>query len=58
MKTDGTKVKEEKFAEQLLFSFEKMVSFHFFVNFSNVLLLNFVVFALPLPKILISTQMM
>ena len=37
MKTDGTKVKGVKFAGQFLFSFEKMVSFYFFVNFSNVL---------------------
>ena len=45
MKTDGTKVKERKFAGQFLFTFEKMVLFYFFVNFSNALLLHFLVFA-------------
>ena len=35
MKTDGTKVKEGKFGGQLLFTFQKMVSFYFFVNFSE-----------------------
>ena len=57
MKTDGTKVKGVKFAGQFLFSFDKMVSFYFFVNFSNVLLLyDFLVFAFPLWKIVISTK--
>ena len=35
-----------------------MVSFYFFVNFSNVLPLYFLVFAFPLWKIVISTKMM
>ena len=35
MKTDGTKVKEGKFGGQLLFTFQKMVSFYLFVNFSK-----------------------
>ena len=45
MKTDGTKVKEGKFGGHLLFTFEKMVSFYF-VNFSNVLELHFLVFCI------------
>ena len=57
MKTDGTKVKERKFAGQFLPTFQKMVSFYFFVNFSNVLELDFLVFAFPLWKIVISTKM-
>ena len=51
MKTDGTKVKEGQFARQLSITFQKMVSFYFFVDFSNVLHLYFLVFALPLWKI-------
>ena len=47
MKTDGTKVKEGKFAGQFLFSFQNMVALYFFVNFSNVLELYFLVFAFP-----------
>ena len=43
MKTDGTKVKEGKFGGYLLLAFQKMVSFYF-VNFSNVLELHFLVF--------------
>ena len=35
MKTDGTKEKEITFAEKFLISFQKMISFHFFVNFSK-----------------------
>ena len=58
MKTDGTKVKGVKFAGQFLFSFEKMVLFYSFVNFSNVLPLYFLVFAFPLWKTVISTKMM
>ena len=50
MKTDGTKV-------NLLFSFQKMVSFYFFVNFYNVLELYFLVFAFSLWKIVISDQL-
>ena len=57
MKTDGTKVKEGKFARQFLFSFQNMVTFYFFVNFSNVLQLYFLVFAFPPWKILISAKM-
>ena len=51
MKTDGTKVNEVKFAERFLFSSQKMVSFYFFVNFSNLLKLYFFVFAFSLWKI-------
>ena len=51
MKTDGTKVKEGQFARQLSTTFQKMVSFYFFVDFSNVLHLYFLVFSLPLWKI-------
>ena len=51
MKTDGTKVKQGQFARQLSITFQKMVSFYFFVDFSNVLHLYFLVFALPLWKI-------
>ena len=57
MKTDGTKVKEGKFAGQFLFSFQNMVTFYFFVNFLNVLQLYFLVFAFPPWKILISAKM-
>ena len=42
-----------KFARHFLFSFDKMVSFYFFVNFSNVLPLYFLVFEFPLWKIVI-----
>ena len=45
MKTDGTKVKERTFAEQLLLSFQKMISFYFFVKFSKELQLHFLLFA-------------
>ena len=45
MKTDGTKVKERIFSEQLLFSFQKMISFYFFVKFSKELQLHFLLFA-------------
>ena len=51
MKTDGTKVKAGQFAGQFLFTFHKMVSFYFFVGFSNVLHLHFLVFTFPLWKI-------
>ena len=51
MKTDGTKVKEVKFSGRLLFSSQKMVSFYFFVNFSNLLQVYFNVFAFSLWKI-------
>ena len=43
MKTDGTKVKQGQFARQLSITFQKMVSFYFFVDFSNVLHLYFLV---------------
>ena len=45
MKTDGTKVKERTFAEQLLLSFQKIVSFYFLVKFSKELQLHFLLFA-------------
>ena len=51
MKTDGTEVKEVKFSGRLLFSSQKMVSFYFFVNFSNLLQVYFFVFAFSLWKI-------
>ena len=51
MKTDGTKVKEVKFSGRLLFSSQKIVSFYFFVNFSNLLQVYFFVFAFLLWKI-------
>ena len=57
MKTDGTKVKEGKFAGQFLFSFQNMVTLYFFVNFSKVLEMYFLVFAFPPWKIVISTKM-
>ena len=44
MKTDGAKVKEGN----LLFSFQKMLSFYFVVNFYNVLELYFLAFAFSL----------
>ena len=50
MKTNGTKVKEVKFSGRLLFSSQKMVSFYFFVNFSNLLQVYFYVFAFSLWK--------
>ena len=49
---------EGKFERQFSFSFEKMVSFNFFVNFSNVLPLCFVVFAFPLWRIMVSSEVM
>ena len=45
MKTDSTKVKERTFEEQLLFSFQKMISFYFFLKFSKELQLHFLLFA-------------
>ena len=49
---------EGKFERQFSFSFEKIVSFNFFINFSNVLPLYFVVFAFPLWRIVVSTKVM
>ena len=57
MKTNGTKVKEGKFSGQFLFRFQNMATLYFFVNFSNVLQLDFLVFAFPPWKIVISTKM-
>ena len=57
MKTDGTKVKEVKFSGRLLFSSQKIVSFYFFVNFSNLLQVYFFVFAFLLWKIVTLTRM-
>ena len=49
---------EGKFARQFSFSFEKMVSFYFFVYFSNVRQLYFLVFAFPLRRKVISSKVM
>ena len=59
MKTDGTKVKDGgEICWAIFIRFEKMVSFHFFVNFSSVLQLHFLVFAFPLGRIAITRKMM
>ena len=49
---------ERKFERQFSFSFEKMVSFYFFVYFSNVRQLYFLVFAFPLFRIVESSKVM
>ena len=53
MKTDGTKVQDAWRGILLgsFFFFEKMVLFYFFVNFSNVLQLYFLIFAFPRRRI-------
>ena len=52
MKTDGTKVQDARRGILLgSFFLEKMVLFYFFVNFSNVLQLYFLIFAFPLRRI-------
>ena len=52
MKTDGTKVKDGgEICKAIFIRFERIVSFYFFANFSNVLPLYFFVFAFPLWKI-------
>ena len=59
MKTDGTKVKDGgEICWAVFIRFEKMVSFYFFLNFSNVLQLYFLLFACPLRRIAISTKIM
>ena len=59
MKTDGTKVKDGgEICWTIFIRFEKMVSFSFFVNFSNVRQLYFLVFAFPLRRIVISRKML
>ena len=57
MKTDGTKVKDGgEFCWAIFIGFEKRVLFDFFVNFSSVLPLYFLIFAFPLRRIVISTE--
>ena len=51
MKTDGTKVKDGgEICWAIFIKSEKMVLFYFFVNFSNVLPLYFLIFAFPLEE--------
>ena len=57
MKTDGTKVNDGgEICWAIFIKSEKMVLFYFFVNFSNVLPLYFLIFAFPLRRIVISTE--
>ena len=56
MKTDGTKVKDGgEICWAIFIKSEKMVLLYFFVNFSNLLPMYFLIFAFPLRRIVIST---